>query len=203
MKRVLLSIALPLAIVALAWQFAPAEAEVLDTAVVEVPAADDEAAVDVAFDVAVTTVDAAGDAASPATRRDGRVDYKRLLTRNPDLVKVLIDNIDEGGDGEFDELIQVALISMDGAAVPHLLKILEETEDSEKKQAAAGLLATAAIFPNYPIEDVVPPLLKLAKSENEDSREIGIAVLCQVFHFQGMSEAQRGALRLEVQAGGF
>lgn len=202
MKRILLSIALPLAIVAVAWQFAPAEVEVLDAAVSEV-AAEDGIPVLGEFEVAVTAVDAAGDAASPAIRPAGKVDYRRLLAQNPDLVKVLIENTDAGGDGEYDELIQLALISMDGAAVPHLLKILEENEGSNQKQVAASLLASAAIFPNYPIEDVVPALLKLAKSDDEDEKEIGIAVLCQILHFQGMSEAQQMALRLEIQAGGF
>jgi hypothetical protein len=202
MKRILLSIALPLAIVAVAWQFAPAEVEVLDAAVGEVAAADGEAAVDVAFDVAVTTVDAAGDAASPATRPDGKVDYKRLLAQNPDLVKVLIDSSGEGGDGDYDQLIHLALISMDGAAVPHLLKILDETDDNGKKEVVSGLLATAAIFPNFPLEAVVPRMLKLAKSEDENSREIGIAVLCQILHFQGMPEVQRVAVRLQFQTDG-
>ena len=91
---------------------------------------------------------------------------------------------------------------MDGAAVPHLLKILEETNDSKKKQLVASLLASAAIFPNYPIEDVVPPLLKLAKSDDENEKELGIVSLAQIFQFQGMSEAQRIAMRLEIQSGG-
>lgn len=201
MKRILLSIALPLAIVAVAWQFAPAEVEVPDTADGEVAAAVDEADPDLAFFVADAGVaDAGGGAASPATR-DGRVDYRRLLAQNPDLVKVLIDHL--GQDDESGELIQLAMISMDGAAVPHLLKIIEETDDSKKKQVVASLLATAAIFPNYPIEDVVPPLLKMAKSEDENEKEVGVAVLAQILHFQGLSEAQLVALRLELQAEGF
>ena len=200
MKRIFLSIALPLAIVAVAWQFAPAEVEILDAAVVEEAAADGEAAVDVAFEVAVADVDTGGNAASQAKWSGGNVNYKRLLAQNPDLVKVLIDS--KGGDGEYGELIHVALISMDGAAVPHLLKILEETNDSQKKQLVASLLASAALFPNYPIEDVVPPLLKLAKSDDENEKELGIVYLAQIFQFQGMSEAQRIAMRLEIQSGG-
>ena len=206
MKRILLSIALPLAIIVVAWQFAPVEVEVLEAAVVEdrtvvaEAAADGKATVDVVFDVAVAAVDAAGNAASPTRRPDGKVDYKRLLAQNLDLVTVLIDS--KGGDGEYGELIHVALISMDGAAVPHLLKILEETNDSKKKQLVASLLASAAIFPNYPIEDVVPPLLKLAKSDDENEKELGIVYLAQIFQFQGMSEAQRIALRLKIQSGG-
>jgi hypothetical protein len=197
MKRILLSIALPLAIVAVAWQFAPAKGEILDAAVVEEAAAD----VDVEFEVAVAEVDAAEDAALPAKWSGGYVNYKRLLAQNPDLVKVLIDNAGDG-DGEYGELIHLALISMDGAAVPHLLKILEETDDPGKKQLVAGLLAFAALYPNYPIEDVVPPLLKLAKSDDEKEKELGIVYLAQVLQFQGMPEARRVALRLEIQSGG-
>lgn len=61
MKRILISIALPLAIVAVAWQFAPAKGEVPDAVVVEEAESDvepdGEAAVDVAFEVAVTDID--------------------------------------------------------------------------------------------------------------------------------------------------
>lgn len=201
MKRILLSIALPLAIVAVAWQLAPAEVEVPAAAVGEVAAADGIPVVG-EFAVAVTDVDAAGDAASRATRRDGKVDYKRLLAQNPDLVKVLIDSSGEGS-GEYGKVVHVALISMDGAAVPHLLKILNETEDASKKQFVGSLLATAAVFPNYPIEDVVPSLLKLAKSDDEDEKELGIVFLAQVLHFQGLPEVQRVALRLEFQTDSF
>lgn len=118
------------------------------------------------------------------------------------MVEVLVDSSDEGGDGNYGEMIQLALISMDGAAVPHLLKIFEETEDSNKKQVVGSLLATAAIFPNYPIEDVVPPLVKMAKSDDEDDKEFGVVILAQILHFQGLSEAQLVALRMEIQSDG-
>ena len=199
MKRILLSIALPLAIVAVASQFAPAEVEVADEPAIE-DAAVEEA---VAVDVAIANVDVALAPSSPAVRADGTVDFKRLLDQNPDLVRILIDRMGEGGDGEYGEMIQLALISMDGAAIPHVLEILNEMDDKGKRQLVAGLLGTAAIFPNYPLEAVVPVFVKLAKSDDEETREIGVLMLAQVLHFQGMSEPQRAALQLEIQSSGF
>lgn len=192
MKRILLSISLPLFIVAVAWQFAPAETEAPDATSVE----------NTAVTVAIADDNEIALATAPfAKRADGKVDYKRLLEQNPDLVGTLIDSMGEGGDGEYGEMIQLALISMDGAAVPDLLRILNDTEDEEKKVLIASLLGTASVFPSFPLESVVPALLKLAKSDDQETREIGVAMLAQVLHYQAMTEELRAALRLEILTG--
>lgn len=197
MKRILLSVALPLAIVAVAWQFAPADVENevdngVVTAVDPVPgkAANRETSPG-------NPSESCGKDFTTSTRPDDTLDYQQLLRNNPGLIEVLIDNY-RPDDNEHSEFIQMSLVSMGGAAVPELLKILLKTDNEQKKELIVGVLGFTALFPKYPIDEVMPTLISLSRSEDETERQLGLTIMTQVLYLQAMPPELRAAQRTEV-----
>ena len=214
MKRILLGIGLPLAIVAVAWQFAPADVEVEvgtngDKVAAEPKAVADEspnADVAIAASKVVVSIDetsggeavARPDPVRSSRKANGKVDFARLLKNNPELVDVLLDNI----EGEYAEMMQMTLLSMEGAAVPYLMNHLDKDLTDEKREFMAGAIVMAALFPDYPIDAVMPKLIKMAKSKDEKTRELGLAIITQVLYFHAMPEEMRTVQRMEILTNG-
>ncbi len=101
---------------------------------------------------------------------------KKLLAENPDLVPTLLTMSGDEADSDIGSQAVMAVAGLGNAAVPAVLKALQESED----EVPLMCLIHAATKPDFPIEDVVPVLLKMSKSEDADRRTLAKYGLAQI-----------------------
>lgn len=106
--------------------------------------------------------------ATPSTGLLSRETIKKLLADNPDLVPTLLATSKDESDSDIRNQAVMAVAGLGEEAVPALLKMLQESED----EAPLMCLIYAATKPDFPIEDVVPVLLTMSKSENAERRKL-------------------------------
>jgi len=185
MKRALISIALPLVILAVAWQFAPADVEFGEAGSVAATQVEVENAVGIRV---VKANVPATQKVSAVEKPESKTDYKRLLENNPELVKLVIERTleiaeSDGASGETQRFLGMALCDDEGAAAPYLLAMLDEADDPKKAAGICSLIHVAASYRNFPIEDAVPRLVKLMKSPDETLRTAAWSTLIQILPF--------------------
>ena len=113
-------------------------------------------------------------------------ELRKTLDANPKLVPMLMEMQAKGDEWERKAAVRT-LEAVCKTAVPELIKALNDPDLANRK-AAIGLLAYAAINDtnrNYPLNDVISALMKIARDENEpdELRKIAKITLCQIIQF--------------------
>ena len=123
-------------------------------------------------------------------------ELRNTLDINPTLVPFLMEMATKGDEWER-KAAEHTLERVCKAAVPELINALNDP-DIAYRRMAIGLLTYAAIDEtnrNYPLNDVISALLKIARDENEpeELRKIAKITICQIIQFsQGDFSSMRG-----------
>ena len=113
-------------------------------------------------------------------------ELRKTLDANPNLVPMLMEMQAKGDEWER-KAAERTLEAVCKTAVPEFIKALNDPDLANRK-AAIGLLAYSAINDtnlNYPLNDVISALMKIARDENEpeELRKIAKITLCQILQF--------------------
>ncbi len=123
-------------------------------------------------------------------------ELRKTLDANPTLVPFLMDMMTKGDDREC-RIAERTLEAVCRTAVPEFIKALHDPDLAKRKSAIQLLTfaACGAIDSNYPLNDVISALMKIARDENEpeELRKIAKITLCQILQFsQGDFSSMRG-----------